>query len=200
MTKSRRIAALGIALLGACAPRPAAGPAFTPTAATEAPPAEGALGVEYVATGLPPAPLVPPVESAPEDALVRYNLDLLNQYRATKGVAPLVYDAQIGAFAMTGSEQLSRDHKPHAHFRASIKGAPGFGSRSAENQGDANGVRSLGTERVGEKEIARLMKDMFDEGPKGGHYRNMMNPKYKRAGIGILEMGKALYLTNDFSD
>jgi uncharacterized protein YkwD len=187
----RLIVALGLSLLGGCTPRQAASPEASPT--------EETLGVEYVAPSpLPSSPR--PADPTPEDALVRYNLDLLNQYRATKGVAPLLYDAQISAFAMVGSEQLSRDHEPHAHYRASVEGAPGFGSRSGENQGDAKGVKSLSTERVGEKEIAKLMKDMFDEGPKGGHYRNMMNPKYRRVGFGILESGKALFLTNDFSD
>ena len=41
---------------------------------------------------------------------------------------------------------------------------------------------------------------MMAEGPGGGHYQNMMNPKAKRIGIGLIEDGDGkLFLTNDFS-
>jgi len=41
---------------------------------------------------------------------------------------------------------------------------------------------------------------MYDEGPGGGHYENMINPKFKRVGIGLVYVGDKLYLTNDFTD
>ena len=42
---------------------------------------------------------------------------------------------------------------------------------------------------------------MMREGPRGGHYANMMSPKAKRIGIGLVEdAGGQLYLTNDFSE
>jgi uncharacterized protein YkwD len=40
---------------------------------------------------------------------------------------------------------------------------------------------------------------MIDEGPGGGHHDNMLNPKFRRVGIGLVIDGNELYLTNDFS-
>jgi uncharacterized protein YkwD len=149
-----------------------------------------------------PPPPPRPADPMPADALVRHNVDRLNHYRARAGVAPLLYDAKISAFAHAGSRQLSEDHTPHAHFAAHAQGAPGFGSRSAENQGDPNGVPPLDADRVasGKKQIDVMLKMMIDEGPGGGHHDNMLNPRYRRIGIGLYYVGGALYLTNDFSD
>jgi uncharacterized protein YkwD len=149
-----------------------------------------------------PPPPARPADPMPGDPLVRYNVELLNQYRGRAGLAPLLYDAKISSFALAGSKELARDHDPHAHFKREAEGAPGFGSRSAENQGDPNGVPPLAPEHVasGKKQIAIMLKMMFDEGPGGGHHDNMMNPKLRRVGIGIYEPGGTLFLTNDFSD
>ncbi len=149
-----------------------------------------------------PSPPARPADPYPSDPLVKYNVELLNEYRAKTGGAPLLYDDRVSAFALAGSKQLSRDHKPHAHFVAAAKGAPGFGPRAAENQGDPAGVPPFDPERVasGKKQIAIMLKMMFDEGPGGGHYDNMVNAKYRRIGIGLHETAGTLYLTNDFSD
>jgi uncharacterized protein YkwD len=149
-----------------------------------------------------PPPPPRPEDPYPADPLVRYNVERINAYRAQKGLAPVLYDARISAFARDGSEQLARDHSPHAHFAAHAKGAPGFGSRSAENQGDPSGVPALDPDpvRSGKKQIDLLLKLMMDEGPGGGHHDNMMNPRYRRVGIGLYQGGGKLYLTNDFSD
>lgn len=32
------------------------------------------------------------------------------------------------------------------------------------------------------------------------HYMNMMNPDYEKVGVGLVMVGAALYLTNDFSE
>jgi uncharacterized protein YkwD len=41
---------------------------------------------------------------------------------------------------------------------------------------------------------------MMDEGPGGGHYDNIMNPKLRRIGVGIVYVNNRFYMTNDFSD
>jgi hypothetical protein len=94
------------------------------------------------------------------------------------------------------------DHKPHAHFAANAQGSPVFGPRIAENQGDPSGVPPMDRDATtsGKKAIALLLKIMIDEGPGGGHHDNMLNPKYRRVGIGLHYAGGKLYLTNDFSD
>ena len=149
-----------------------------------------------------PPPPARPADPYPSDPLVKYNVDRVNAYRAQKRLPPVLYDAKISAFARRGSERLSRDHAPHAHFAANAKGAPGFGSRAAENQGDPNGVPALDSDptRNGRKQIDLMLKLMMDEGPGGGHYDNMMNARFRRIGVGLFYAGGKLYMTNDFSD
>ena len=149
-----------------------------------------------------PPPPPRPADPWPSDPLVKYNVDRLNAYRGQHGLGPLLYDAKISDFARDGSDQLAKDHSPHAHFRDKVDGAPGFGSRSAENQGDPSGVPSLDPDASanGKKQVDVMMKLMFDEGPGGGHYENMMNPKFRRVGVGLVYVSGRLYLTNDFSD
>jgi uncharacterized protein YkwD len=148
------------------------------------------------------APPPRPADPYPSDPLVRYNVERVNAYRLQKGLAPLLYDAKISTFAIHGSEQLSSDHTPHAHFASNAKGAPGFGSRAAENQGDPAGVPSLDPDRTknGPKQIDTMLKLMMDEGPGGGHHDNIMNAHFRRIGIGLHYAGGKLYMTNDFSD
>jgi uncharacterized protein YkwD len=143
-----------------------------------------------------------PADPYPSDPLVRYNVERIAAYRAQKGLPALLYDAKISAFALRGSEQLSQDHSPHAHFAAKAKGAPMFGSRAAENQGDPSGVPALDPDpaKNGRKQVDIMLKLMMDEGPGGGHYDNMMNTHYRRVGIGIFYANGRMYLTNDFSD
>jgi uncharacterized protein YkwD len=149
-----------------------------------------------------PPPPARPADPYPADPLVKYNVEHVNAYRAHKGLAPLLYDANISAFARRGSEQLARDHTPHAHFAANAEGAPGFGSKAAENQGDPGGVPALDADarKNGHEQIDVMLKLMMDEGPGGGHYDNMMNVRFRRIGVGLFYGGGKLYMTNDFSD
>src|SRR5690606_17835528 len=62
-----------------------------------------------------PPPPPRPEDPYPSDPLVRYNVEQINRYRSTKKLVPVLYDAKISAFAKRGSEQLARDHTPHAH-------------------------------------------------------------------------------------
>jgi uncharacterized protein YkwD len=149
-----------------------------------------------------PPPPPRPADPWPSDPLVKYNVDRINAYRAKAGLPALLYDAKISRFARAGSSRLASDHAPHANFREHAQGAPGFGSRSAENQGDPNGVPPMAPEPStnGRKQIDVMMKLMMDEGPGGGHHDNMMNPRFRRVGVGLVYAGGKLYLTNDFSD
>jgi uncharacterized protein YkwD len=134
----------------------------------------------------------------PADPLVRYNVEALNRYRSKAGAAPLLYDAKISAFALEGSKQLAQDHEPHAHFASHAKSsANGFGTRSAENQGDPSGVPPM----EGKKQVDIMIDLMFQEGPGGGHHDNMVNPRYRRVGVGLYVTAEGrMYLTNDFSN
>jgi uncharacterized protein YkwD len=149
-----------------------------------------------------PPPPPRPADPWPADPLVRYNVERINAYRAGGGVGPVLYDAKISAFARAGSERLAQDHDPHANFREHVDGAAGFGSRSAENQGDPSGVQALDTDALksGKKQIDTMLRLMMDEGPGGGHHDNMMNARFRRVGVGLAYAGGRMYLTNDFSD
>ena len=151
--------------------------------------------------------------STPYDQFQVHNLDVVNTYRATLNIAPLVLDQQMCAFALAGSQELSMDHTPHEHFINAYDDGSilsyGFGDMLAENQGDPNGWTLLALNPTTNEldQIDATLKYMFDEGPgtdDGGqehdHYVNMMNPVYTRLGVGLLEVAGRLYLTNDFSD
>ena len=141
-------------------------------------------------------------------AAQRHNLAVVNKYRARKGLVPLKLSASLATFAHAGSVQLSHDHKPHQHFisaGASIFNK-GFKGSAGENQGDPHGWPLLVQNDPAANRIAQIddiQKVMFAEGPGAGaahgHYMNIMNPKYRRIGIGFVDVGGKLYLTNDFS-
>jgi hypothetical protein len=144
------------------------------------------------------------------DQFQHHNLDVVNKYRATLSVPPLVLDKQLCAFALAGSQELSQDHIPHQHFiNASNLGTiwqSGFTSAAAENQGDPNGWYVMASDPTTNEldQIDSIQLAMFNEGPgtgeAHGHYTNMMNAQYRRLGVGLLEVNGQLYLTNDFSD
>jgi uncharacterized protein YkwD len=156
-------------------------------------------------------------ESA-DEALVNFNtfeehnLEVVNSYRKTKGIAPLVLSSKLCKFALAGSKELEADHVPHEHFINAVNDGSiwddGFKTLAGENQGDPNGWPELIQGDPNANEIAQIdaiQKMMFDEGPGSGeahgHYENMMNPKFHRLGAGLLRAaGGKLYLTNDFSD
>jgi uncharacterized protein YkwD len=121
-----------------------------------------------------------------------YNLSRINALRAQHGAAALHLDDALNAFAQQGSVELSQDHRPHANFSSN------FGSCGcrvqAENQGDPNGW----TQGPIHQQIDEILDLMMSEGPGGGHYDNIVNPKSTRLGVGIVNPGAKLYFTNDF--
>ena len=138
----------------------------------------------------------------------KHNLHVINQYRAKKNLVPLRLSPRLSQFAHAGSVELSNDHIPHKHFIDAGQSLfqKGFKASAGENQGDPHGWPKLSADPAANKteQIDQIQKAMFDEGPgpgeKHGHYRNMMNPKFRRVGIGLLEVNGKLYLTNDFSE
>jgi hypothetical protein len=139
----------------------------------------------------------------------RHNLATINAYRARKGLVALKLSAALCSFAHAGSVQLSHDHSPHAHFIAAGSSLfnRGFKLSAGENQGDPHGWPVLVANDVTKNRNAQIddiQRAMFAEGPGAGHahghYMNMMNPKFRRVGVGLVDVGGKLYLTNDFSE
>ncbi|RYX81212.1 hypothetical protein EON83_25160 [bacterium] len=130
------------------------------------------------------------------DASIQYNLKQLNVLRARAGVPALKLDAQLNAFARQGSIELMKTHVPHGHFTKADVWKNGFDNNAAENQGDPNGWFPGPLNQS----IDQILKAMMDEGPGGGHHDAIINPAFKRVGIGLVKDGNGrLYFTNDFS-
>ena len=169
------------------------------------------FAVVLVACSNDPQPVAPytPASVQPQataasgnlDAAIRYNVDRVNAFRAQKGIPALQYDANIASFALVGSQRLSQDHAAHAHFNKNANGPP-FGNRWAENQGDPSGVPLMDRDPNANtrKQIDTMLNLMMSEGLGGGHYDNIMNPAFRRIGVGIAYAAGRFYLTNDFSD
>lgn len=130
------------------------------------------------------------------EAAVLYNFQRLNAHRARAGAPALLLDPGISDFARQGSLELKQNHQAHGHFRNADVWASGFAGGAAENQGDPNGWPIRGGLNA---TIDAILQAMINEGPGGGHHDNMLNPKFRRVGIGLVVDGNKLYLTNDFS-
>jgi uncharacterized protein YkwD len=140
----------------------------------------------------------------------QYDLSIINAYRATLSLPPYTLDAQLSAFSLAASQELTMDHLPHQYFinAGNSIWTMGFNTMAGENQGDPNGWRELSSTCATtneEEQITQILQAMFAEGPAGdagdhGHYENIMSTSFTRIGIGLIEVSGKLYLTNDFSN
>jgi uncharacterized protein YkwD len=140
----------------------------------------------------PPNPTPNPPTSA--DAYQQQLLSLINGSRAGAGLSPLTFSAvqSAGTASCVGSyghsvhmEQVGQIS--HDQFPQDIC-VPW--SSAGENVGWASGSESAA--------IQILHQYMMNEGPSGGHYRNIMSPTYTTVGIGLYYTGGILWLTEDF--
>jgi uncharacterized protein YkwD len=149
-----------------------------------------------VVSAPPPRTNILPKPDVAIQAAIQHNLHQLNAYRARAGAQALQLDPKLNAFALQGSLELRQNHIPHGHFQRRNVFESGFQGGAAENQGDPNGWPIRGGLNT---TIDAILQAMIDEGPGGGHHDNMLNPKFRRVGIGLVIDGNELYLTNDFS-
>ncbi len=160
-----------------------------------APPERGAPGTPATA----PAAPHDRADLSPE----RYNLDGINAYRARAGLAPVALDPRLSAFALEGSRALLREGRAHGNFRRAARSGAlfrvhGFSGHACENQGDPRGWPPAADVRT---QIDQVLVAMMREGPGGGHHDNLLHPRVRRVGIGLLTTPDGrLYLTNDFSE
>lgn len=151
----------------------------------------------------PDAPPQPPGTGAVGSPAQEHNLRGINAYRQRLGLRPVVLDAGLSAFALEGSRALMRERRAHGNFRRAARSGAlfrvhGFTGHACENQGDPNGWPQAASV---EAQIDDILQAMWREGPGGGHYDNLANPRLRRVGIGLLVTADGLlYLTNDFSE
>jgi uncharacterized protein YkwD len=139
------------------------------------------------------APAATPPTSA--DAYQQQLLSLINGSRAGAGLSPLTFSAEqsagtascVGSYGhsvhMAQVGQISHDQFPQDICIP--------WSAAGENVGEASGSESAALEL--------LHRLMMNEGPSGGHYRNIMSTTFTTVGIGLYYKGGTLWLTEDFA-
>lgn len=141
-----------------------------------------------------------PVATSPVRAATTALLAAINKDRAKHHAPPLLLDATQSACSRKHSLHMeSLGYISHDQFPSDvcIKGL-----WSGENVGEAYGTATSGA--------LLLHRMMMSEGPcphRGcpgrelaahGHYINLINPQYRRVGIGLVVKGSAIWLTEDF--
>jgi hypothetical protein len=119
----------------------------------------------------------------------QYCVDVINQYRARTGLAPLQRSSALEQFATEGA-RYNASAGPHAYF--SMQG--GGGVAWAENeipgwqmQGSVRDVIQQGTDM------------MYNEGPGGGHHDNIVG-NYRSVGCGIHQQFGQVWVIQDFGN
>jgi hypothetical protein len=139
----------------------------------------------------------------------QHDLDTLNRYRAQAGAAPLQCDTGMNIFAVAGSTELSRDHKPHKHNTDAYVPYDGKTGKYWEVQGDAKGWPIVGwpnspnLDATVDNILASMMAEPLPPpNPPGfNHHSIIIDRRHTKVGIGlIVDANKGLlYLTNDFN-
>ena len=117
-------------------------------------------------------------DKSPFDDELQRCVDLVNQYRATVRRSPLARSAKLEAFAAKAAANDGLAHVGHQYFGRTRGGGVSHAENAipwwplASIDGGVRGALEQGTQM------------MWDEGPSGGHYRNMVG-RYSEIGCGI---------------
>jgi uncharacterized protein YkwD len=127
--------------------------------------------------------------AGPYAAELQACVDAINGFRAQKGLAPLQRSAAIEAFSAKAAASDAASGRAHGYF-AQTRGG---GVASAENE--VPGWPMGGGVKKVVEDGARMM---FDEGPGGGHYENIVG-RYTQVGCGIaVTPQNRVWVTQDF--
>lgn len=139
---------------------------------------------------------------SPRKLAVLMLLAAINKGRTAHGLPALALDPQQSKCSRSHSKDMAREGQiSHDQFPADICVPHTY---AAENVGEA----PRGSASAAVLELHRLM---MDEGPcetsactgaayeQHGHYMNLLNPRYKHVGIGIVVKNGATWLTEDFT-
>ncbi len=144
----------------------------------------------------PPPPAPPAVEMAAEppraDDDLTFCIDEVNRYRKRAGKPLLRRSAQLDAFAADAARVDSEARRPHKHF--STVAYPHPYREMGENEIPWWPQRQHGSVR----DIIRYgLAGMWDEGPGGGHYENLV-ADYTLVGCGIHIQNGEVTVVQDF--
>jgi len=125
------------------------------------------------------------------DADLAYCVSLINEYRAQKGLGALLRSDSLEEFAATGAQYDAARNTAHAHFSAEAH----YTLTDAENE--IPGWR-LSARRTVRSVIEEGTRMMWNEGPGGGHYENIVG-NHTRCGCGYyITVDSALWVVQDF--
>jgi uncharacterized protein YkwD len=128
--------------------------------------------------------------SASDD--LQFCVDEVNRYRKKAGKPPLQRSPELEAFAAEGAAADTRARTPHRHF--SRVPYPRPFSEMGENVIPWWPLKQYGSVR----EIMRVgTSGMWDEGPGGGHYENLVG-NFTHVGCGIHVANGEVTVTQDF--
>jgi len=115
----------------------------------------------------------------PSDTAAAQSLALLNQLRAAHGVGPVTYDPGMSAQALAWSQEMSR-----SGFRHSSLGYAENIARHSQSSMDPTVA-------------ATTLHNMWVD--SSGHFRNMIDPRWTRVGIGLHVDGSGWLGTHVFT-
>ena len=116
----------------------------------------------------------------PSDAAAAQSLNLLNQIRAAYGAGPVTYDAGMSAQALGWSQEMSRSGFRHSSL------------------GYAENIAWHSSASMSPTQAATTLHDMWVDSP--GHFRNMIDPRWTKVGIGLHVGGSGWWGTHVFDD
>jgi uncharacterized protein YkwD len=135
-----------------------------------------------------------------QDAHVQHCLATLNQYRAQHGVTALVLDDRLSEFSLTASRELQASSQPHGYFEAQLSSGAIWNQGFCHSAGENETAPGWNVGSNEDSTVDKVLQEMMDEGPGGGHYENIVNPQFVRVGVGIIVASNgSFYLSNDFS-
>ncbi len=199
-----RPAVLPLALLLACASTPA--PEIVAVPEEQTPAEEASPGVPE-RLDRPRAGQVVVTETAAEaeakirkraqrrgtEAEIAFCVEETNRYRTAIKKPPFARTAALDDFASRGAEHDAKRREPHHHFNNTQ--FPDSFSALAENElpwwhldADEGAVRRV---------IRAGLRSMWEEGPGGGHYENLVGT-YTQMGCGIWIDGNEITVVQDF--
>jgi hypothetical protein len=141
-----------------------------------------AIGCTASSSSSPPLPVARADETPAYEAELTYCVDEVNRLRSTVGKPPLARSISLDRYAAIAVRRDALSGTPHAY---ALSTELGHGTARAENEALLGNLAYFKTVKtVVERSLAR----MWDEGPGGVHYDNMVGD-YTAVGCGIFVQG-----------